>query len=77
MNFGGLSPITCGMAFTSYARPSPGSSTFFCGNDAVVVSHGLAKEGKVPPVEIGRAVERMKRFQAAPEIHTFVRGKGD
>ena len=37
----------------------------------VVVSHGLAKEGKVPDLEIDRAVERKNRFEAQPRRHTF------
>jgi hypothetical protein len=44
---------------------------FFHGNVAAVVSHGIVKEDKVPPKEIDKAIERMKKFQNNPEIHTY------
>ena len=44
---------------------------FFYGNVAAVVSHGLMKESIVPPKEIDRAVERKKRFERAPQQHTY------
>ncbi len=50
---------------------------FFQGNQAAVVSHGVIKGGKVPMVEIGRAIDRMKRFQSDPSRHTFVPVKGE
>jgi phage-related protein len=50
---------------------------FFHGNEAVVVSHGLTKERKVPGVEIERAVERMERFRSNPPRHTFLPAKGE
>lgn len=37
----------------------------------VVVSHGLTKESEVPDVEIDRAIERKKMFEAHPKRHTF------
>jgi len=37
----------------------------------VAVSHGLVKEQKVPEVEIDRAIERKRRFDAHPDRHTF------
>ena len=43
---------------------------FFHGRDAVVVSHGFAKEGKIPPKEIDIATNRMINFKADPERHT-------
>src|SRR5436305_14706921 len=43
---------------------------FFHGAVAAVVSHGLVKERVVPPVEIERAIRRMKRFVAEPKDHT-------
>ena len=46
---------------------------FFSGKNIVVVSHGLRKEGEVPAVEIKRAIERRRRFEANPEAHTFRR----
>jgi len=44
---------------------------FFHGNVAAVVSHGIVKEQKVPVQEIGRAVERKKKFSVNPQLHTF------
>jgi hypothetical protein len=44
---------------------------FFHGAIAAVVSHGLVKEGVVPPKQIDRAIERKKRFQANPGRHTY------
>jgi hypothetical protein len=44
---------------------------FFHGQAAVVLSHGITKEGRVPNIEINRAIERKKRFEACPERHTF------
>jgi phage-related protein len=73
-------PITCATAFTNcdhpFARVHYRILYFFHGSEAVVISHGLAKEGKVPGAEIERAIERMARFRANPPKHTFVRSKG-
>jgi len=44
---------------------------FFHGNIAAVVSHGLIKQRVVPPKDIDRAIERMRRFEANPRKHTF------
>jgi phage-related protein len=44
---------------------------FFAGKDAVVVSHGLIKEGGVPAADIERAVARRKKFVANPGTHTL------
>lgn len=44
---------------------------FFSGQAFVVVSHGIRKERRVPPIEIERAIERKKRFEANPGQHTF------
>ncbi len=44
---------------------------FFHGNIAAVVSHGIVKEDRVPPVEIARAVERRRIFESNPQAHTF------
>jgi hypothetical protein len=44
---------------------------FFHGNVAAVVSHGIVKEDRVPPVEIDRALERKRRFEANPNKHTY------
>jgi len=48
---------------------------FFHGREAAVVSHGFGKEGAIPPGEIALATERMGRFKADPERHSF-RGDG-
>ena len=44
---------------------------FFHGLRAAVVSHGLVKESRVPVTEIDRAIERRRKFEQNPEIHTF------
>ena len=44
---------------------------FFHGRVAAVVSHGLTKEKAVPAGEIDGAIERKKRFEAAPREHRF------
>jgi len=43
----------------------------FCGNNAVVMSHGLKKERVVPPSEIDRARECKKKFERDPKVHTY------
>src|SRR5437667_10268478 len=43
---------------------------FFHGHIAAVISHGLVKERQVPPVEIDRAIRRMKQFLKNPTGHT-------
>ncbi|MCH7729191.1 MAG: type II toxin-antitoxin system RelE/ParE family toxin [Planctomycetes bacterium] len=43
---------------------------FFHGQTVAVVSHGLAKERKVPSKEINRAIERKRKFEAEPRKHT-------
>jgi phage-related protein len=47
---------------------------FFHGSVAGVVSHGIVKEGAVPPKEIDRAIQRKKRFEADPSKHTHFEG---
>ena len=42
---------------------------FFHGKNAVI-SHGLVKTRKVPPIEIELAMERKARFGKNPERHT-------
>jgi phage-related protein len=44
---------------------------FFHGRDAVVLTHGLAKEKKVPPREIALAKKYMANFLANPSKHSF------
>ena len=43
---------------------------FFQEQEAAVVSHGFAKEGKIPQREIDLATDRMRRFKADPGRHT-------
>jgi len=43
---------------------------FFHGKTAAVVSHGLVKEDRVPPKAIDWAVERKRKFEANPALHT-------
>jgi hypothetical protein len=47
---------------------------FFHGNVAAVLSHGLVKEGVVPPAEINLAVKRKRNFEGDPERHTHREG---
>lgn len=42
---------------------------FFHQQDAIVVSHGLAKERIIPPREIELALRRKQKFEAEPELH--------
>ena len=46
---------------------------FFHGRTAVVVSHRIAKEQRVPPHEIDLAVKRRRVFESSPEKHAFKR----
>jgi len=46
---------------------------FFSGKNIVVISHGISKESEVPAVEINRALERKKKYEASPKSHG---GKG-
>ena len=48
---------------------------FFSGKDLVVVSHGITKEDAVPDVEINRAIDRKKRFEADRKAHTYKPGR--
>ena len=43
---------------------------FFHGRTAAVVSHGIAKEKKVPAKEIELAVKRRRLFEADPKAHS-------
>jgi len=48
---------------------------FFHGRTAAVVSHGFAKESRVPPREIKLATARMRKFRADPDRFTFREGE--
>lgn len=42
---------------------------FFHGRNVAILAHGLTKEGVVPIADIRRAIERKRRFEAAPDAH--------
>jgi hypothetical protein len=44
---------------------------FFHGQNVILLTHGLEKEGKVPDIEINRAIERKIQFEADPEAHSY------
>lgn len=44
---------------------------YFFHGQVAVISHGITKEGAVPPREIALAVERKRRYASAPERHTY------
>ena len=46
---------------------------FYCGRNAVVISHGIVKQGDVPAREIELAIERMEQFIRDPAKHTYLR----
>jgi hypothetical protein len=77
MNYDALLPICFETAFTNYVLSYQGVHYrilyFFSGKNVVVVSHGLTKEDEVPAVEIRRAIERKRKFEANPKAHTFKR----
>jgi|SRR5438270_5567369 len=45
---------------------------FFHGRVAAVISHGLAKEQRVAPKEIERAIDRKQKFEMNPGAHTHM-----
>lgn len=44
---------------------------YFFHEHRAVVTHGLTKEGKVPDKEIDLAIDRMRRYEADPNRHTY------
>jgi len=44
---------------------------FFHGQNIAVLDHALMKEGKVPDVDIERAIRRKKTFERDPARHTY------
>ena len=54
-----------------YFFPKAGTGRLANPPKVVVISHGMTKESDVPDVEIDRAIERKKRFEANPKRHTF------
>ena len=43
----------------------------FVGRNVVLLSHGLSKEGKVPEIEIDKAIINRNKYLANPAIHTL------
>jgi len=43
----------------------------FHGRQLAVLAHALAKEGRVPPADIVRAIRRMDQFRRNPAAHTY------
>jgi phage-related protein len=43
---------------------------FYYGKNVVALSHGITKEGRVPPAEIDRAIERMELVKGNPDRYT-------
>ncbi len=48
---------------------------FFHGRIAAVLAHGITKEGRVPDVEIERAVRRKAQFVRDPDRHRYREGQ--
>lgn len=44
---------------------------FFGRTGVVVLSHGLAKEKRIPPIDIERAAKRRRLYEQNPEEHSF------
>ncbi len=44
---------------------------FFYRQVAAVLAHGLIKEREVPAKDIGKALERKRQFEQAPNTHTY------
>lgn len=47
---------------------------FFHGRVAAVLVHGIVKEREVPAREIEEAIRRKRKFELAPERHTYKEG---
>jgi hypothetical protein len=48
----------------------------FCGKNAILLSHGCTKEGKVPNKEIDKAISNLNKYQQNPEAHTYYEETG-
>ncbi len=44
---------------------------YFFVEKQAVLSHALTKEGKVPDVEIDRAIKNRSKFERNPDLHTY------
>jgi phage-related protein len=49
----------------------------FHNRQIAVLAHGLTKESNVPNVDIEKAIERMSRLNAKPDVHTDREGPFD
>ena len=43
---------------------------FFHGRNVALLTHAFTKEGKVPEIDIERALKRKERYEANPTAHT-------
>ncbi len=46
---------------------------FFHGKTVAVLTSGIVKEDRVPPVEIARAMERRMKFESNPTKHSYAK----
>jgi len=44
---------------------------YFFVEKRAVLSHGLKKEGKVPDIEIERAIRNRAKFERNPDLHSY------
>jgi phage-related protein len=44
---------------------------FFHGRAAAILAQGLSKEDRIPSADIDVALKRKRRYEQAPELHTF------
>ena len=44
---------------------------FFHGRQVAILAHALTKTDEVPQVDIDRAIQRKRRFEANPKLHTY------
>jgi len=49
---------------------------FFHGRHVAILAHGLTKEDVVPAADLLRALQRKRRFEAAPDVHRLPYPKG-
>ena len=75
MNFAGRRPTISVMASTELrarlGRLNFRLLSFFHGQLAAILAHGLTKEDKVPEADIDRAIRRKERFLKQPAAHTY------
>lgn len=44
---------------------------FFYKNQAIIISHGLTKEKRVPPLEIDKAITNKNKFEQNPDLYSY------